>query len=466
MCGITSSFNFDPHEMRNIISKLELRGRDGVGVFIQQLRNKSTIRIKEEEKSSTIKNRISVIESNSVILANSRATPSTEYATGSGFSVENQQPFENDRYVVVHNGLIYNDKELIKQYTLSPSSSVDSAILPELFSKLGVLKGLSQINGSYAIVCFDKLKEKLYVAKNFLPLYWVKMSDGVAFFSLKEMIDSKYHHLTMEVEPYTCLEFQLHKDISKYTMNKYTLYPTTKNNKVLVICSGGADSVTTAMLYHYLGYEVGLLHFNLGQAAETQEQRYVEILAEKYDWKILIYNATEIFKPFKAVSKLLYQKVPKSDESQIDAESDLSYIPARNLIFTAIGAGVAEMLGYDTLSYGGNQEDGGAYPDNGVPYFESLKKTLKYSLKQNTNVEFTSPLINMIKWEIVSLGKKIGVDYDEVVSCYYPRIVNNKLQRCHTCGCCLYLDNAMNMSKEKDIGDVDTFITKYLKGYI
>jgi len=455
MCGIIASWNFDKKIVSEITKKLSIRGRDGYGYFAMY---KET---EEIDKKMINPEKFVGLKQNPIIyLANSRAVPTTEYETGAGFELRNQQPFENERYVVVHNGIIANDKELIQNFDLEPSANVDSSILPELFLRVGVVTGLKLIKGSFAILCWDKIDEKLYAAKNFMPLQYQIKGEQCLFVSLSEMIPSNI--VTRELPPYTCIEI----DTRNIKVNSYSLWPRKENKRVMVICSGGIDSVTTAYLYKYLGYDVTLIHFLYGQAAEEVEKYAVENISKDLGCELVIYDAKKVFEPYKDVSLLLHQKKADKSVRMLDAESTLSYVPNRNATFAMIAAGIAEMLKCDTIAFGGQQMDS-VYPDNNPTFMYAVDELLKYSLNWGTNIKFTAPLIHLIKHEIVALGKRIGVDYDKVCSCYYPKLVDGKIVHCLECGCCQFRTAALKIVQERQIiDDVDDFINKYVKEYI
>jgi 7-cyano-7-deazaguanine synthase in queuosine biosynthesis len=150
----------------------------------------------------------------------------------------------------------------------------------------------------------------------------------------------------------------------------------------------------------------------------------------------------------------------------LDSESTLSYVPNRNAIMAMYAAAYAEMYNYDTVSFGGQQQDS-VYPDNNPGFVSSVDELLKYSLNWGTNITFSSPLIHLIKHEIVELGQKLDIDYDAYTcSCYYPKLEGSKIISCHSCGCCQYRDNALKMVAEKKrIKNLDIFIDKYVKPY-
>jgi 7-cyano-7-deazaguanine synthase len=453
MCGIVGMYNVNMsrENIIEMINNLKIRGRDGFGVLIKESDNNYFTKIQVKEINE-LNERLSRINfKDKIILGNSRAMPEIEYLQGAGDNVINLQPFENNEWIVVHNGGISNDWELRKKYDIKTKSKVDSAILPHLFSKVGIIEGLKEIEGSYAIIAYNLKDKSFWFGSNFMPLHYVITNKGeVIVASLREMFTTHYD-LIKEVPPYTLYRY------ANGRLDSFSLFRKEPNKKVLVICSGGIDSTTTAYLYNFLGYQIHLLHFNYGQAAEKAETFSVKQISKHLKVPLIIYNARPLFKHFKKASLLLSQKKADPSLAIKDAESTLSYVPNRNMIFASIAAALAEMHKIDTVALGAQQMDGIAYPDNNIPFIESLDKTLKYSLNWYTNVRFRAPFIHLIKHEIISIGLKLGVPYEYVTSCYYPKLKNNKIISCGECGCCQFRLGAFAMLGVKDPG---TFKTK------
>lgn len=466
MCGILLSLNLDIGNIDKIIRKLSLRGRDGYGYYLYR---KDGLSISKKSIENVENCDITHFTEPIICIANSRAIPTTEYEIGAGLDVTNQQPFSDDkkRFIVVHNGIISNDKELKMKYDLNPSSKVDSAILPLLFEKLGVVESLQELKGSFAILCFDTKLKKIYAAKNFMPLGVAQIGSGLVFASMEEMladalVEDGDMQAFMEIDNYSCIEI----DIETGTAEPYSLYPKERNRRVLVICSSGIDSTTTAFLYKHLGYEVGLIHFKYGQAAEKVEYECVQRISKKLNAELIVVEAKDIFKAFKEDSLLLKQTKADKKKQMLDSESTLSYVPNRNAIMAMYSAAFAEKNNYDTLSFGGQQMDS-VYPDNNPGFVLGVDSLLQYSLNWGTNIRFSAPLIHLIKHEIVELGQKLGIDYDEYTcSCYYPKLIKDKVISCHDCGCCQFRDKALEMVKErKVITNLNQFIDKYISPF-
>jgi len=124
-------------------------------------------------------------------------------------------------------------------------------------------------------------------------------------------------------------------------------------------------------------------------------------------------------------------------------------VPNRNMLFATIAGGIAEMKEIHLVAFGAQMDDA-VYPDNNIGFTESIDETFKYSLNQKTVVNFRSPLVHLIKHEVLELGLKLGVPFEYVTSCYYPKLIKGKIVNCGKCGCDAYRMNAFKMMKVRD----------------
>ena len=85
------------------------------------------------------------------------------------------QPIENEKYVLVANGEIYNDldiRKVNKSYKFLTNS--DSESILALYDKYGV-NGFSRLRGMFAFVIFDKKRNEVILARDefgIKPLYF------------------------------------------------------------------------------------------------------------------------------------------------------------------------------------------------------------------------------------------------------------------------------------------------------
>ena len=89
----------------------------------------------------------------------------------------NQPMFsQNKRYIMLYNGEVYNSNELKKKYAINTATTSDSEVILELYSKIGS-DFLNEINGMFAIVIYDTVSKKIFIARDRLgikPLYYLK----------------------------------------------------------------------------------------------------------------------------------------------------------------------------------------------------------------------------------------------------------------------------------------------------
>jgi 7-cyano-7-deazaguanine synthase len=210
------------------------------------------------------------------------------------------------------------------------------------------------------------------------------------------------------------------------------------NKRVAVLYSGGLDSLITAWLYYINNYELTLIHFNYGQKASELELDYTKRFAEKINANLIILDARNLFSIFSSHS-LLLSKDNITPETLKEAESDVNYVPMRNLILLSYAGAICEINNINKLAYGANLTESGNYPDNSIRFKEYLDKVFKVSGKQNYQLELKAPLINLTKTEIVALGIYYGAPLELSISCYYPTI---EQPHCGVCGSCLLRKSA------------------------
>lgn len=373
-----------------------------------------------------------------------RAIPASEVATGGAVNLgRDTQPFMNDRFVVSHNGIIANDKELRERFNIQVDSRVDTAVLPDVIKEIGVGVWLFEVlKGSYALAIYDALQSRLHLLTNFMPLYWYMSYDGKVVlyasdpeilkpFALKYEGEKFLGKNIFAVEPYSIVTFKVNGKkivLEKEEKAENKLDP----RAVVVICSGGLDSVTTARLYQVLGFKVTLIHFRYAQRAETVESWAVRQVAERFGLPLVELPVAELF-DYTVPSVLRGMMADK--ERLWDMESTFSYVGARNLIFAALTMGVAEKLNAGRVAMGLNLDDS-VYPDNNVTFLRALESVSKFALDWNKWCFVRAPFVHLTKKEIIKLGFYVGTPFDLHVSCYYPEMQDGKIIYCGSCGCC------------------------------
>jgi asparagine synthase (glutamine-hydrolysing) len=102
-------------------------------------------------------------------------------------SVNGNQPFttNDQRYTLMLNGEVYNYLELKNKYRLfDVKSGSDAEVVLHLIQKISFEKAIVELNGMFAISCWDNFDKKLYLARDFAgikPLFYSSTSHGIVF---------------------------------------------------------------------------------------------------------------------------------------------------------------------------------------------------------------------------------------------------------------------------------------------
>ncbi|WP_455368851.1 7-cyano-7-deazaguanine synthase QueC [[Eubacterium] cellulosolvens] len=213
--------------------------------------------------------------------------------------------------------------------------------------------------------------------------------------------------------------------------------------KVVVILSGGPDSVTLAYKAKSEGYKVYAITFNYGQIAK-KEIEFAKIIAEKLEIEQKIVDLSSLNNVFGSTTALMDENItmPSKFEPSV-------IVPFRNAIFLSVAVAYAEAVGASKILYGAQGSDAPFYPDCRKEFFEAFQTAAQKGT--DSQIVIDAPFHNMKKFEIINLGVKLGVPYEITWSCY----LNNERQ----CGVCESCRNRKKGFREANIIDP----TKYKK---
>ena len=461
MCSVSGVLILKPenHEkierkFIEIFKRAEDRGRDSFGVIVIE-KDGSTKRVKSLGKPSTQEEKLyGILDENSrVVIANNRAEPTTEYVNKK--SEDDIQPFEGERFILTHNGLIANDKELETKFHVTRKTKIDSAVIPPILDKYwkGDLEGLkdllNEIKGSFAFVIGDKKRpDRIYIAQNFKPVYMMfdKELGAIFFTSLDDYFNASPFDSVTKLDPYSIVEVTSNLEINKIDLLKKE----EKKKRVLVIASGGLDSTVAATYLLKQGYDVTLLHFNYHHKAEEKEREAVKKISEYLQVPLVEIN-TDLFRIIGHTTLLKGGgEIVKERQGEEGAEFAHEWVPARNLIFFSVALAIAEAYGYEAIASGINLEEAGAYPDNEMEFVRLFQKLSPYATGPNKKVDVLMPVGNLVKHEIVKLGVEIGAPLHLTWSCY-----EGGEKHCGKCGPCYMRKIAFRINGLKDPVEYD-----------
>jgi len=209
-----------------------------------------------------------------------------------------------------------------------------------------------------------------------------------------------------------------------------------KRRNAIILCSGGADSVTTAYyIWKKAKYNnLILLFFNYGQRALISERKCSRTCANRLGAEFIEINTKEIanISDSGINSKKGLIDYGKKSLADTKKESDEWYVPFRNGIFLSYAIGLADYL-YKKRSMesdifvGFKCEGKEPFPDATEEFVKEMNNLSKIS--SESKPEIIAPLIKMDKEDIILLSRELGVNFKATFSCY----VGNKKH----CGKCL-----------------------------
>ena len=228
-----------------------------------------------------------------------------------------------------------------------------------------------------------------------------------------------------------------------------------ENKKAVVLLSGGLDSTTILAIAKSMGFDIYALSFRYKQRNKPELDKAVEN-AKKYE--VIDHKIFDINLGLFGGSALTDDiDVPKNEDNNISSlEIPVTYVPARNLVFLSLGTAYAEIIGAWDIFIGVNAVDYSGYPDCRPIFIESFQRTAnlatKAGLSDINHLRIQTPLIHLMKSEIIKKGIELGVDYGNTLTCYDP---SSKGLACGKCDSCVLRRNGFH-----EAGIVDP--TKYI----
>ena len=211
-----------------------------------------------------------------------------------------------------------------------------------------------------------------------------------------------------------------------------------REKRAVVLSSGGIDSTTAMAVAREEGFSIFSLSFNYGQrhSFELQAARKVACHFGVRNHMIIDIDLRKI-----GGSSLTDRiDVPKKrNEIEINKGIPSTYVPARNTIFLSYALAWAEVLEAGEIFIGVTAVDYSGYPDCRPEYINAFEKMARLATKagveNKTKLFIRTPLINLTKAEIITLGSKLGIDYSITHSCYDP---SPEGLACGACDSCIF----------------------------
>lgn len=180
--------------------------------------------------------------------------------------------------------------------------------------------------------------------------------------------------------------------------------------KKLVICSGGLDSTSMALIsLNEPDSEVSLLSFNYGQKAMSELDRVAEF-AKKFNIEHIIMDISPL--------KSIFGKTQlTSDDEVIENNYQQNVVvPLRNAVFLQIAFVYAYTNGFDEVILGSHLDDceerngERLFPDCSPEFFKSFELAMDLgTFRKDKKVRITTPsILGMSKVDLIRQGVEIS----------------------------------------------------------
>jgi len=198
--------------------------------------------------------------------------------------------------------------------------------------------------------------------------------------------------------------------------------------KVVVLCSGGMDSVTALHWARREHEVVAAVSFDYGA---KHNHRELPLAAEQ---AARLGVRHEVI-PLDFVNRLFASALLKSGgeipEGHYEAENmRQTVVPFRNAIMLSIACGLAESRGAEGLVIAAHTGDHTIYPDCREEFMQAMAEAMR--LGTYASVRLLRPFIALSKGQIAAEGARLGVDFTRTWSCYKGGAVH-----CGQCGTCV-----------------------------
>ncbi|WP_310618551.1 7-cyano-7-deazaguanine synthase QueC [Flexibacterium corallicola] len=199
--------------------------------------------------------------------------------------------------------------------------------------------------------------------------------------------------------------------------------------KVLVICSGGLDSVTLAYKVAREQELVGLVTFDYGQ----RHKKEIDFAAHAAKQLSVPHHVLDMAQIGSHLSgSALTDDVDVPEGHYAEENMKVTVVPNRNAIMLAIGFGIAAAQQADAVAAAVHGGDHFIYPDCRPDFIKSFEDMQKLALDGYANVSLYTPFVNGSKGAIAAEGARLGVPFADTWSCY-----KGGEKHCGRCGTCV-----------------------------
>jgi 7-cyano-7-deazaguanine synthase len=212
--------------------------------------------------------------------------------------------------------------------------------------------------------------------------------------------------------------------------------------KVIVICSGGMDSV--ALAHRCAGADElhALLSFNYGQR-HAKELDFAAACARRLG---VPHHVIDIASIGAALSgSALTDDIDVPEGHYAEETMRITVVPNRNAIMLAIAFGMAAAQKVDAVATAVHGGDHFIYPDCRPDFIAAFQAMEDRAMDGYANVQLLTPYVHGTKADIVVDGARHGTPFGETWSCYKGGDLH-----CGRCGTCVERREAFHLAGVDD----------------
>lgn len=196
---------------------------------------------------------------------------------------------------------------------------------------------------------------------------------------------------------------------------------------ILVSLSGGMDSATLLAHAKQQGDVKLAVSFRYGSKHNPYENEAADRIADHYEVPLMRFDLSHIFQEFS--SNLLRGQGPIPEGHYEAASMSQTVVPARNIIFASVLAGLAWSNEMDQVWLGVHAGDHAIYPDCRPEFISAMQTAI--CAGTGSRVHLAAPFLFLNKTKIIQRGVELDVPYEMTRTCYQAQEV-----ACGKCGSC------------------------------
>ncbi|HEY7417304.1 MAG TPA: 7-cyano-7-deazaguanine synthase QueC, partial [Ktedonobacteraceae bacterium] len=219
----------------------------------------------------------------------------------------------------------------------------------------------------------------------------------------------------------------------------------TKQQRAIVIVSGGMDSCVLAHLYAVAGFHLHLVSFNYKQKHVKElayAQQYIAQMRQRFSVGVYpldiqhdIINLPIAHELSHSDSALINPQVKMPHGHYTDNSMKATVVPYRNPNMLLQAATIAWNDDASIVAYAAHQGDYAQYPDCREIFVSAFNAMLGTAMRGKT-ITIESPFMNLTKAQIARLGSYLDVPFELTWSCYEGGYGSLDDRHCGRCGAC------------------------------